>query len=275
MRRETHRQKQTTKTLTYMKKTLISLALCIAPAIAFGQSNGNAAQTTAAHDSQVYSKVEQLPEFPGGFDALEQWKKQHIVYPEQAIEGGAEGQVVVRFIIRETGEVTDAEILRSIDPALDKEALRLVNSMPKWKPGQQDGKTVSVRWDEPITFTMPTAEEIAAMKREQEENNKVFDHAEEQPSFPGGQGAFMQWLGENIKYPTEAGENGIQGRVLVSFIVNKTGEISDVRVIRGVDPLLDKEAIRVISSMPNWTPGKQNGTAVNVRYTYPITFRLQ
>ncbi len=104
---------------------------------------------------------------------------------------------------------------------------------------------------------------------------KVFDVVEEQPSFPGGQGALISWLAENIKYPVEAAKAGIQGRVIVQFVVTATGSIADVKVVRGVEPSLDKEAVRVIISMPKWTPGKQNGTAVNVRYTYPVTFRLQ
>jgi protein TonB len=85
----------------------------------------------------------------------------------------------------------------------------------------------------------------------------------------------MQWLNSNIKYPVIAAENGIQGRVVVQFVVSKTGAISDAKVLRGVDPSLDREALRVVNSMPNWTPGKQNGTTVNVRYTLPVTFRLQ
>lgn len=104
---------------------------------------------------------------------------------------------------------------------------------------------------------------------------KVFDVVEEQPSFPGGQGALISWLAENIKYPVEAAKAGIQGRVIVQFVVTATGSIADVKVVSGVEPSLDKEAVRVISSMPKWTPGKQNGTAVNVRYTYPVIFRLQ
>ena len=118
-------------------------------------------------------------------------------------------------------------------------------------------------------------EEIAQPEPPKEEENKVFDVVEENPSFPGGQAALMQWLNENIKYPVIAAENGIQGRVIVQFVVSKTGSISDVRVVRGVDPSLDKEAVRVVSNMPNWTPGRQNGTTVNVRFTLPVTFRLQ
>lgn len=118
-------------------------------------------------------------------------------------------------------------------------------------------------------------EEIAQPEPPKEEENKVFDVVEENPSFPGGQAALMQWLNENIKYPVIAAENGIEGRVIVQFVVSKTGSISDVRVVRGVDPSLDKEAVRVVSNMPNWTPGRQNGTTVNVRFTLPVTFRLQ
>lgn len=258
-----------------MKKTLILLAFCSLPAMAFSQNGGSAAQATVASGGQVYDKVEQPPRFPGGYEALERWKKQHIVYPEEAIERGAQGQVVVRFVILNTGEVTDAEILRSIDPALDKEALRLVSSMPRWTPGMQDGNAVSVRWDEPVTFTLPTAEEIAEMERiKKEKDQKVFDIVEQQPQFPGGQNALTQWLGANMKYPKIAEENGIEGRVMMQFIVRSTGEITDIKVARSVDPSLDKEAIRVISSMPKWIPGKQGGEAVNVRYTMPLTFRL-
>ena len=118
-------------------------------------------------------------------------------------------------------------------------------------------------------------EEIAQPEPPKEEENKVFDAVEENPSFPGGQAALMQWLNANIKYPVIAAENGIEGRVIVQFVVSKTGSISDVRVVRGVDPSLDKEAVRVVSNMPNWTPGRQNGTTVNVRFTLPVTFRLQ
>lgn len=118
-------------------------------------------------------------------------------------------------------------------------------------------------------------EEIAQPEPPKEEENKVFDVVEEQPSFPGGQGALMQWLSDNIKYPVIAAENGVQGRVIVQFVVSKTGSISDVKVVRGVDPSLDREAVRVVSQMPKWTPGRQNGTTVNVRYTLPVTFRLQ
>ena len=108
-----------------------------------------------------------------------------------------------------------------------------------------------------------------------EEENKVFDIVEQQPLFPGGPAALMKYLSENTKYPVVAQENGVQGRVTVQFVVEKDGSISDVHVLRGVDPSLDKEAVRVVKSMPRWTTGKQNGITVRVNYRVPVLFRLQ
>ena len=121
------------------------------------------------------------------------------------------------------------------------------------------------------------AKEVIATEpvKPKEEENKVFDVVEQMPSFPGGMSALMNYLNNNIKYPVIAEENGIQGRVIVQFIVGKDGHISDVKVAKSVDPSLDKEAVRVVKAMPKWIPGKQNGQAVTVRYTLPVTFRLQ
>ena len=109
--------------------------------------------------------------------------------------------------------------------------------------------------------------------KQEEEQNKIFEVVEQQPQFPGG--SVNGWLADHIKYPVVAAENGISGRVVVQFVVERDGSVSQVRVVRGVDPSLDKEAQRVISSMPKWIPGKQNGQAVRSRFTVPVTFRLQ
>ena len=104
----------------------------------------------------------------------------------------------------------------------------------------------------------------------------IFVVVEENPQFPnGGTAGLLQYLGKNIKYPTIPQENGTQGRVTVQFVVNKDGSIVDVKVIRGVDPYLDKEAVRVISTMPKWIPGKQRGVPVRCKFTVPVTFKLQ
>lgn len=109
----------------------------------------------------------------------------------------------------------------------------------------------------------------------EEEDNVVFQVVETMPGFPGGDAALFKFLNDNIKYPVIAQENGIHGRVICQFVVNRDGSIVDVEVVRSVDPSLDKEAIRVIKAMPNWAPGKQRGKAVRVKYTLPVNFRLQ
>ena len=102
----------------------------------------------------------------------------------------------------------------------------------------------------------------------------VFDVVEEMPQYPGGPQALFKFLGENVHYPAEAEKAGIQGRVIATFVVEKDGSISQPTIVKSVDPLLDAEAIRVISAMPNWKPGKQNGKVVRVKYTVPLSFNL-
>ena len=120
------------------------------------------------------------------------------------------------------------------------------------------------------TYTPPSPP-----KEREEEEEEIFVVVENQPEFPGGQAAMMKFLSENIKYPVIAQENGIQGRVICNFVVERDGSITDVQVVRGVDPSLDKEAVRVIQSMPKWKPGMQRGKPVRVRFTLPVVFRLQ
>ena len=110
---------------------------------------------------------------------------------------------------------------------------------------------------------------------EEEATEEIFVVVEQQPEFPGGTSALMKFLGDNIKYPVIAQENGIQGRVITNFVVERDGSISDVQVVRGQDPSLDREAVRVIKTMPRWKPGQQRGKPVRVRFTLPVVFRLQ
>ena len=113
------------------------------------------------------------------------------------------------------------------------------------------------------------------VEEEEVEEQQIFQVVEEMPEFPGGMGECMKFLSKNIKYPTISQENGVQGRVIVQFVVNRDGSIVAPVVVRGVDSYLDKEALRVISTMPKWKPGKQRGKAVRVKYTVPVMFRLQ
>ena len=121
-----------------------------------------------------------------------------------------------------------------------------------------------------VVYTPPAVEE-----EEEEAAQQIFTVVEEMPEFPGGMNELLKYLAKSIKYPVIAQENGIQGRVICAFVVNRDGSIVDAEVLRGVDPSLDKEALRVIMAMPKWKPGKQRGKPVRVKYTVPVTFRLQ
>ena len=152
---------------------------------------------------------------------------------------------------------TVAETLTIVDDDMDIEETDIASS-------EETGEAVEIKY-------VP----VEVEEEEEPVEEEIFEVVEEMPSFPGGQAALMQYLGKNIKYPTIAQENGTQGRVVCQFVVNRDGSIVDVKVIRGVDPYLDKEAVRVISSMPKWKPGKQRGKPVRVKYTVPVMFRLQ
>ena len=133
----------------------------------------------------------------------------------------------------------------------------------------------TVEGNDEATEVLKVKETIAEPEPPKVEETKVFDVVEEMPQFPGGNSALFEYLSKNIKYPVVAEENGVQGRVVVTFVVERDGSITDVKVVKSVDPSLDKEAQRVVKSMPHWIPGKQNGSAVRVKYTVPVTFRLQ
>ena len=118
-------------------------------------------------------------------------------------------------------------------------------------------------------------EAVVVEEKHEVEENHVFTSVEQMPAFPGGDAALLKYIAEHIRYPSAAQENGVQGRVVVQFVVTKTGDVGEVKVVRSKDPDLDKEAVRVVKSLPKFIPGKMNGQAVNVWYTVPITFKLQ
>lgn len=151
--------------------------------------------------------------------------------------------------------VTQAEVLNIVEDDADIEETTLVSA-------EDQTEYVEISDDVPIVV-----EDI-------EEEQQIFQVVENMPEFPGGTAALMQYLRKNIKYPTICQEQGIQGRVVVQFVVNKDGSIVDPEVIKPVNPYLDKEALRVISTMPKWKPGEQRGKPVRVKFTVPVQFKL-
>lgn len=231
--------------------------------------------------NQVFTVVEVMPEFPGGQGALLKFLATNVRYPESAVKNGIEGRVSSSFVVGKDGAISEAEVIRGVSPELNEEALRVINSMPVWSPGKQRGKAVNVKYTVPVTFRLSGGKKKASSRivqrqiKEVDTSGRVFTVVQQMPEFPGGQASLLKYLATRIKYPAIAQENGIQGRVSCSFVVDTDGSLKNIEVIRGIDPSLDREAVRVIREMPKWNPGVQNNMAVAVKYTVPVTFRLQ
>ena len=218
-------------------------------------------------NEQVFTVVEKMPSFPGGDAELLKYIATNIKYPKESQDNGEQGRVICSFIVGRDGSVNNPEVLRGVTPLLNEEAVRVINTMPRWNPGMQRGKAVAVKYTVPITFRLKSP-----VEETKEETLTVVDVM---PQYPGGDHELLKFIAQSIKYPTDAQEAGVQGRVICSFVVDKKGNIVEPKIIRGIDPSLDAEALRVIGMMPRWTPGRQDGKVVRVLYTVPITFRLQ
>lgn len=239
-----------------------------------------AIQDTTITSEPIFEVVEKMPKFPGGMQALMKYLDENINYPETAKAQKIEGRVFVQFVVNPDGSVGSTKVLQGITPALDAEAIRVISSMPKWNPGTQRGKNVRVRYTLPVSFSLEdskknqTVMEEAIPKEFEPDANGVFEEVEQMPEFPGGINALIEYLRNNIKYPVEAQQSQVQGRVIVEMVVDAEGNVTNAKVIRGIVPVFDKEAIRVIEAMPKWKPGMQKGKAVPVRYTVPIMFSM-
>ncbi|UKK47774.1 energy transducer TonB [Prevotella sp. E9-3] len=227
--------------------TIIGLSMC--------SQNKQGAVT-----DEVYDSCAVMPEFPGGQEALMAFIGENIKYPVHAEEVGMEGRVVCSFIIEKDGSVSNVEVVESADSLLDSEALRVMNLLSEWTPGRNEkGEAVRVRYKVPVKFELDGAHE----------------DIEQMAEFPGGLEAFVTFISENVKYPPECEEKGIEGRVLIDIVIDENGNVTDVKVKKSVDPQLDAEALRVVKLMPKWNPGMDKGKPIKVNYTVPFTFRLK
>ena len=328
-------------------------------------SAGSAVRFTPSNDTSAYTNISpiqdsvmavaaKMPEYPGGNDAKLKFLAGKLRYPNIAKDKNQQGRVIVQFVVSKTGKVKNAKVVKSIAPALDKEALRLVNSLPDWIPGEENGQKVSVYQIVVVTFkladqfsklqnpkviaidnikmplnfdinilkpseidtgyaTMPTTDEMKRRlinkygieaengvievytNRFKELKNKVRNEPwdtierinpddknaiypiidiDKLPEFNGGNKNFVSFINKNLKYPVVCKEKGIQGNVIVQFVIDKTGKVKDAVVKNKIHILLATEAIRVVNSLPDWIPGEKHGEKVNVRYTLPIQFKI-
>ena len=350
---------------------------------------------------EMFVEWETYPEYPGGNEAMLEYIKSNRQFPQEAMDRGVAGRVIVQFTVDSTGHVCKECVVKSIDPQLDGEAIRLIRNMPRWKPGAFRGRPWNVRYTLPVTFDLPDSatkkvvespkpkeptieeaekkplivlifsdgaeiiaegkllnyiplvvtefdyldpfglsladiadadtlvhymaegkygelgkdgaivyhvkkksygevtqalsqhwfnkgsnERLRTIEKKSESADEevveyeskyedMFIHHELLPEFPGGVKALMEYVEANIRYPQEVKERGIQGRVIVQFVVEEDGTLTGEQVLKPVDPQLDAEAIRIARSMPKWKPGEIRGKPTRMRFSFPVTFRLE
>ena len=242
------------------------LILVIAAALVGGFLAWKVIEQKQAEEQQAYMEAMQLQQLQDQAKKEEK-KKEPVktkIEPKKEIPVARETQKFTAPVIKKDELVKEENQVKQMDKLDEKVAVGTEN-----KEGTKDRLAEAVRSDIAVAAPPPPP------APKPEVSNKVFDVVEEMPHFPGGPAALQAFLSSNTKYPVVAQENGVQGRVIVSFVVEREGSITDVKVVRSVDPSLDREATRVVKSMPRWSPGKQNGSAVRVKYTVPVVFRLQ
>ncbi|MBR5673564.1 MAG: energy transducer TonB [Muribaculaceae bacterium] len=200
-------------------------------------------------------------------EAEEQEPEQQRVEPEKP-------EVLPEEVLKSV-KVTELQIVED-DKVKKEDEIKTQDELKETETafGQKDNE----KGTEDRNVTKTLKDEVVVEKKEEkpkEVKEEVFRSVEQMPQFPGGEAALMKYLQSHINYPPMAAENNVQGRVVVQFVVDKTGKVGEVKVVRSVDKDLDKEAVRVCKSLPKFTPGRQNGQAVSVWYTLPVTFKLQ
>jgi hypothetical protein len=247
--------------LIKISNILLAITLLLSGCKSSGQFNASSANSL--------TQVNALPEFPGGDEALEKYFEKSLTYvkiPELRY-------MKVNAIIDASGKVKSAALAevyklsyenKGVNPAeIDAAIIKEVFQMPDWKPSYQNGQPVEKPVEIPVLLI---PEDIKEMVRNQRKMN--YEFVEQMPFFPGGNSAFLNYLRNNIRYPKETDKT--PGKVVVKFIVYRFGSVQEPSIIKGLNPIIDKEILRLVKDSPRWQPGRQNGIPVNTYYTVPF-----
>lgn len=215
-------------------------------------------------EEQTISTEQEIATFDAEEEEIEEEEEEQFQMPEPeeiiAPEEVANQQQVTDLLIVEDDKIEEDKQVKNQEDVLENEAAVGAVDITE---GTNDLNKVIIQ------------EQVIAAPKVEDEQPVSIAMVEQKPEFPGGEAAMYKWLGDNIVYPSAASEEGVQGRVVVEFVVGKDGSISNVKVVRPRHPALDKEALRVVKAMPKWLPGRNNGQPVKVTYTLPVTFKLQ
>lgn len=211
----------------------------------------------------MYESADAMPYYKDGQAALKNDIQANLVYPKLAIAQGISGEVLVSFVVDETGGLTEFEIIKSIDLECDIAAIKAIHSTErKWVPGMKDGRNVNVYATARVKFDLPKAKTAVT-------------YASTPPKYKDGEEALFKLIQSKVIYPPKAIDQGLQGKVFVKFIVDSTGHLSDFEILQGVGTECNKEAIRaILLTDGDWIPGNHEGKNVNTYVTLPVQYKV-
>lgn len=245
-------------------KAIVSVLIALAIILTLLILSVNGVFNKPEEEQMAISTEQEIATFDAEEEEIEEEEEEQFQMPEPeeiiAPEEVANQQQVTDLLIVEDDKIEEDKQVKNLEDVLENEAAVGAVDITE---GTNDLNKVIIQ------------EQVIAAPKVEDEQPVSIAMVEQKPEFPGGEAAMYKWLGDNIVYPSAASEEGVQGRVVVEFVVGKDGSISNVKVVRPRHPALDKEALRVVKAMPKWLPGRNNGQPVKVTYTLPVTFKLQ
>ncbi len=236
--------------MDFVKKSSFIFFLLLTSFFSFSQNDKN------ANNDTILVIAQQMPEFPGGVIGLKRFIAQNLDYPLETREAGIQGRIFLRFEVTKTGTIGKVEIQKGIHPILDREAVRVIKSLPKFKPGMQNGNPVSVWYSMPITFRLNSIGEV---------------HNNVPPKFPGGPEALMDYIYAHFIVPPIKADPEMYGEIKVKCEITKKGTVGKVEIIENLNPEMDEEAIRVVKSLPKFEAATSDGKPEKSFIVIPIT----
>jgi TonB family protein len=226
-----------------------------------------ALKTTLISDT-VYSKVDKAPSYPGGIEFLFQFIGNNIKYRDvQDFDDPKQRRVLIQLIVEPDGSLSNIKTVRGTNDSLNREAIRVVSMSAKWEPGYKDGKAVRVYYAVPVSFGRSELHDSYS--------DEIYPEVTHDPRFPGGPDAFNKFISEHIRYPKEDRDKGISGKVVVQFVVEKNGSLSNFKALSGPSEAMKAEAVRLMALSPKWYAGVWEGNKfVRTQYTAPVIFTL-
>ena len=267
--------------------------LCVIFGILTGTTLSVKAQNVPVSGSdKIITDPDIVPMYTGGTAEMHRFIANTLSYPSDAAARNAQGLVVYTFVVEKDGTLSNFNIIHRADSLLNKEALRILQNMPPWRAARHKGEIVRAETYVPMYFKLnknapatarrttgspsssTTARAYAKTDTEIIENSDIYTIVDQMPRYETGEQGLGKFISHNIRYPREALQKGIEGRILCSFIVAADGSISNIEVVEGLDSLLNNEAIRVLGLMPKWIPGENEGEKVHVKCLLPIDFTI-